>query len=161
MSTTQEDTSSWAGMYLTVRVDTFTLGIETSAIHEIVPASLVRYVSRRNRTASGIVDFRGIWFPVMDVCEGLGFADGRFGTGQVIVVVRAGEEGSEDLLGLIVDETGDVISVGSGNAALRETPEQLKGVSWIRGVVRVGSRDVGLVDPQKAAQSIKPGAKTE
>ena len=104
---------------------------------------------------AGVIDLRGTALPVLDLR--LGNRDGR---GDVLVLERAGSDGSEGLvdgstIGVAVDQVRAVVSAGE-LAPAGASPDQGVLPSYVVEVLRGPDGVVFLVDLARMVDSVRP-----
>jgi purine-binding chemotaxis protein CheW len=90
----------------------------------------------------GVINLRGSVLPIVDLDERLGFPPTDATARQVIIVVQVGSQ----IIGLLVDAVSDILTQSTEN--IQPTPEVATGdvKSFIRGVLAIDGRMIGLVE---------------
>lgn len=148
------DTVARAGKYLTFSLGSEHYGVEIARVQEIVGLLPVTRVPRLPGFIAGVVNLRGRVIPVMDLRLSFGMQASAMDERSCIVVLgirRA--DGRETVMGAIVDEVSDVVSLSSD--AIEPTPEFGTAVdtSFIRGVGRLDDGVVMLLDMDRVLTS--------
>jgi purine-binding chemotaxis protein CheW len=141
---------------------TFTLGEEVFAldirsVREIIQVGPMTTVPLMPGFVRGVINLRGAVVPVIDLHARFGRAPARLGKKSCIVIFDAqgassahGERAERVELGLLVDAVSEVIEI----AAEQIEPPPNFGTSvrrdFIRGMGKVGSRFVILLEPDRA-----------
>lgn len=127
------------------RVDHEVYGIDIAAVHEIIVWQPVTRVPRAPGFVEGIINLRGSVIPVIDLRRRFGLPPGERGRHTRIVVVEIGRV----MVGLVVDGVSEVLRIPAG--AIEPPSEVIAGVDteFIRGIARVDSRLVILLDPER------------
>lgn len=138
---------------------TFALGAEVFAmdirtVREIIQVGPMTTVPLMPEFVRGVINLRGAVVPVIDLHARFGRPPARLGKKSCIVIfdsLRQGEAGSERVeLGLLVDAVSEVIEIA---AAQIEPPPSFGSAvrrDFIRGMGKVGSRFVILLEPDRA-----------
>lgn len=139
------------GKYLTFVLADESYGIEILRVQEIVGLLPVTRVPRMPASIAGVVNLRGRVIPVVDLRLAFGMpAAPRTDVSCIIVVRVVSSTVGDRILGVIVDEVSDVVAFTTDR--IEETPEFGSEIdtSFIRGVGRIESRVVLLLDIDKA-----------
>lgn len=136
-----------AGKYLTFDLGDEHYGLEILRVQEIVGLLAVTRVPRLPAHVAGVVNLRGRVIPVIDLRVAFGLPDTAVSERTCIIVARIfREDGSEVVMGVIVDEVSDVVDLSADSVG--ETPEFGSEIdtSFIKGVGRIDERVVLLLD---------------
>jgi purine-binding chemotaxis protein CheW len=128
---------------VTTQLVVFSLGGEEYAlpiarVHEIIRFVPPRSVASTDPSVRGVISLRGRIVPVYDLAVRLGVSRGATDTDSKIVMI----ETREQLVGVIVDDVEEVITIGS--EAFDEAPGA--GGRGIEAVARIDDRLVLLLD---------------
>ena len=134
---------------------TFTLGDEVFAmdirtVREIIQHASMTVVPLMPRFVRGVINLRGAVVPVIDLQSRFGRGEAVVGKKTCIVVFDASREGEKMELGLMVDAVSEVIEIAP---EMIELPPQF-GTSiqrdFIRGLGKVNSAFIVILDPERA-----------
>ena len=134
---------------------TFTLGEEVFAmdirtVREIIQHGPMTTVPLMPGFVRGVINLRGAVVPVIDLQARFGRPAARIGKKTCIVIFDSVRDGERVELGLLVDAVSEVIDIGADQI---EPPPNF-GASvrrdFIRGMGKVASRFVIILEPDKA-----------
>jgi purine-binding chemotaxis protein CheW len=135
---------------LTEHLVTFLLGLEeygidVRAVQEIIRATEITPVPRAPEFIKGVINLRGRIIPVVDLKRKLGLGEVAPGRRIRIVVVKVRDR----LIGLLVDGASQVLKIPV--ATIDPAPEEVVEIdaNYIRGVAKLESRLVILMDLQR------------
>ncbi len=133
---------------LVCRLGQVLCAIEAHAIREVLPVLPATRVPGAPGTVLGLVNVRGSLVPVLDGRRALGFPPGE--GGSLLVLEVAGR-----IVGLVVDEVQDLISVAEGDWAERT---DLPGVDprWVQAVGRSHQTAFVLLDLSTLLEPLLP-----
>lgn len=134
---------------------TFLLGKEIFAmdirtVREIIQVGPMTTVPLMPDFVRGVINLRGAVVPVIDLHARFGRSPAQIGKKTCIVIFDAVREGERVELGLMVDAVSEVIDIA---------PEQIEPApsfgssvrrEFIRGMGKIGTRFVIILDPDKA-----------
>jgi purine-binding chemotaxis protein CheW len=138
---------------------TFSLGEEVFAmdirtVREIIQVGPMTPVPLMPAFVRGVINLRGAVVPVIDLHARFGRGAARLGKKSCIVIfdsLRAGDGAGDRIeLGLLVDAVSEVIEIAAGQI---EPPPDFGGSvrrDFIRGMGKVASRFVILLEPDRA-----------
>lgn len=134
---------------------TFTLGEEVFAmdirtVREIIQVGPMTTVPLMPTFVRGVINLRGAVVPVIDLHARFGRAAARLGKKTCIVIFDAIRNGERVELGLLVDAVSEVIDIPAD--AIEAPPNFGTAVrrDFIRGMGKVATRFVIILDPDKA-----------
>jgi purine-binding chemotaxis protein CheW len=134
---------------------TFTLGDEVFAmdirtVREIIQHGPMTTVPLMPAFVRGVINLRGAVVPVIDLQARFGRPAARVGKKTCIVIFDALRDGERVELGLMVDAVSEVIEIAA--AAIEPPPNFGAAVrrDFIRGMGKVASRFVIILDPDRA-----------
>ena len=136
----------------TFNLDREEYGVEVRLVQEIRRVSEITVVPRAPAFVRGVINLRGRILPVVDLKKKLGLGEVEIQKASRIVVVRL----KERLLGLLVDGASQVLKVPMSR--IEPPPDEIvnKGGDTIRGVAKLESRLVILLDLNRVlAQELK------
>lgn len=118
---------------VSVRIDNQLIGLPITAVRDVFSITSMTPVPRADRAVRGLVNLRGHIVTILDLGALLGLhAEGaRHGEGEPMAV---GVEWQGEVFGLMVDEIGDVLSLGSEGS---EAVPANMGAAWSRYTRRV------------------------
>jgi purine-binding chemotaxis protein CheW len=135
-----------AGQYLTFGLGTETFAIGIMAIKEIIEYSSLTEVPMMPPYVRGVINLRGAVVPVLDLPVRFGKAASAVTKRTCIVIIEVALGSDRHVLGLVVDAVNAVLDIPSGDIE----PPPAFGASirteFIRGMVKVDSKFVILVD---------------
>ena len=138
----------------TFSLDREEYGVEVRLVQEIRRVSEITVVPRAPEFVRGVINLRGRILPVIDLKKKLGLGEVEIGKASRIVVVRLRDR----LLGLLVDGASQVLKVPLSR--IEPPPDEVlnKGGDTIRGVAKLETRLVILLDlPKVLAQELREG----
>jgi purine-binding chemotaxis protein CheW len=107
------ETPGRAGLRLLVfRVADLVCALEVGSAREVLPVQSVTRVPGAAGPVAGLVNVRGILLPLVDARRALGYPPG---SGDSIILIDVGQH----IVGLLVDEVLDLVTVGEGEWAER------------------------------------------
>jgi purine-binding chemotaxis protein CheW len=142
MTQTSSTANGSASEFIAFRIGVQEFCIDIMAVREIrgwTPATALPHAPSYVR---GVINLRGSVLPIVDLSERLGFPRTETNARQVIIVVQIRAQ----INGLLVDAVSDILS--QSTEAIQPTPTVAKGEveSFIRGVMAVDGRMIGLID---------------
>lgn len=134
--------STAANEFIAFRIGEQEFCIDIMSVREIrgwTPATALPHAPPYVR---GVINLRGSVLPIVDLSQRLGFPPTETGARQVIIVVQVGAQ----IIGLLVDAVSDILSQAAD--AIQPTPEVATETakSFIRGVMAVDGRMIGLIE---------------
>jgi purine-binding chemotaxis protein CheW len=132
-----------AGKYLTFLLGHESYGIEVLRIREIIRLTDITPVPQMPAYVKGVINLRGKIIPVVDLRIKFSLAQTADTERTCIVVVQVNlPSGSKNLMGMIVDDVEEVVSITQGD--IEETPDfgmqidtdYILGMAKIKGVVK-------------------------
>lgn len=138
-----------AGKYLTFQLGKEVYGLEILRVQEIIGMMSVTHVPKTPGFVRGVINLRGKIIPVVDLRLKFGLESLADTERTCIVVVQVGWAGASVIMGLIVDEVSEVMSV-SGDR-IEAPPSFGRGVDteFLMGMGKVGQKVVMLLDVDK------------
>ena len=140
----------------TFSLDREEYGVEVRLVQEIRRVSEITVVPRAPEFVRGVINLRGRILPVVDLKKKLGLGEVAIGKASRIVVVRLRDR----LLGLLVDGASQVLKVPVSR--IEAAPDEVlnKGGDTIRGVAKLETRLVILLDlPKVLARELGEGVR--
>ena len=134
---------------------TFFLGEEMFAmdiriVREIIQHGAMTVVPLMPEFVRGVINLRGAVVPVIDLQSRFGRGAAQVGKKTCVIIFDADQEGDRMELGLMVSAVSEVIEIASSEI---EPPPQF-GTSipreFIRGLGKVGSEFIVILEPDKA-----------
>ena len=136
-----------AGKYLTFLMDGQEYGLEILKVHEIVDLGQVRPRPDSPRCLQGVLELRNRTLPIIDIRSKLRVPAAGKTDKTCIVVVQMQHERSPLMVGLVVDEVAEVLTV---NEEEIEAPPSgaggLEAADFISGMGRLEDKTVILLD---------------
>lgn len=146
-SVVQRTASAKLDPFVTFVLNDEAFGLPIMAVREIIEYAKPTAVPAAPSFVRGIHNLRGHAIPVIDLSARFGMARAGIGRRTCIVIVELPlDDGSGQLVGLIVDAVSDVVNIESSRI---EPPPTLRGFgksALVSGVARVGERFVLLLD---------------
>lgn len=145
MPTLESSTSELGGQLVV-----FSLGDEEYALPIGKVQEIIRYTDPRDvhdglGWIRGVISLRGEIIPVCDLAERLGIEHEHNGNSKIVIVDTEGGTS-----GVIVDDVNEVIAV----AADQLEPVPTNGSELIRAIVKIDSRLIVLVDPDRILAAV-------
>lgn len=138
---------SACGQYLTFALAGGSFAIPILSVREIRGWEEVAQIPRSPDYVLGVMNLRGAVVPVLDLRARLGMEPKERTATSVVIVVRVDiANGSEALIGCLVDGVSDVVSFAADSA--RQTPDACGTVDthFVAGVATVGQELVMMLD---------------
>jgi purine-binding chemotaxis protein CheW len=134
---------------------TFCLGDEVFAmdirtVREIIQHGAMTVVPLMPAFVRGIINLRGAVVPVIDLQSRFGRPVAQVGKKTCVIIFDVGPEGDKVELGLMVDAVSEVIDIPTSNI---EMPPQFGTTiqrEFIRGLGKVGSEFIVILEPERA-----------
>ncbi len=120
--------------YLAFTVAELNLAIPVDQVFEVAPVPPLTRIPRPARHIEGLTTLRGRPLPVMDLRKRLGLVNPVMSRHTRMIVAWPG--GRRQLLGLIVDSVGEILSVGEV-----EGPARIP-ASWVDEGLLIGALDI-------------------
>lgn len=148
-----DDEDQGGVQYLTFLLNKEQYGLSILQVQEIRGWEHVTRVPNSPQYIKGVVNLRGNIVPVMDLRMRFGLPSIPYTKETVVIVVRAGKDGHERSMGLVVDAVSDVLVVQDDRVS--STPDFGAGVPTenIKGLVNDGEQMVMLLDLETLAIS--------
>jgi purine-binding chemotaxis protein CheW len=150
-----------AGQYLTFGLGTETFAIGIMAIKEIIEYASLTEVPMMPAYVRGVINLRGAVVPVLDLPVRFGKAASAVSKRTCIVIIEVMLGSERHVLGLVVDAVNAVLDVSASEIE----PPPAFGASirteFIRGMVKVNSKFVILLDVDHALAADEVQALTE
>lgn len=153
-----------AGKYFTFGIQNESYGIDVLQVREIIRMTSITTVPQMPDYVLGVINLRGRIIPVMDLRLRFGFTNVTNTDHTCIVVVHVRlPDGKTSLMGLVVDNVEEVVSVASSD--IEETPDFGTGISAgciigmakIKGIVKT-LLDIDRVQAVDSRELIRIGA---
>ncbi|MFM9914580.1 MAG: chemotaxis protein CheW [Rhizobacter sp.] len=136
--------------YLTFTLDDEVFAMDIRTVREIIQYGPMTTVPLMPDFVRGVINLRGAVVPVIDLQARFNRPAARIGKKTCIVIFDSVRDGERVELGLLVDAVSEVIDIGSDQI---EPPPNF-GTSvrrdFIRGMGKVASRFVIILEPDKA-----------
>jgi purine-binding chemotaxis protein CheW len=139
--------------FCTFFVDGHYFGVPVQQVQEVLRYQEMTEVPLVSRVVRGLINLRGQIITAVDLRRQLGMSDRSEKQKPMNVIMRT----DEGAFSLLVDEIGDVIEVERDH--FEQPPESLQGIAkgMLRGVYKLPSRLLLILDTEKAAR----GSETE
>jgi purine-binding chemotaxis protein CheW len=132
-----------AGKYLTFALANEEYGVPVLRVREIIKMMDITQVPQVPAHIRGVLNLRGKVIPVADLRIKFGFATADSSPRACIIVVDVGLAGGRMMMGVIVDEVSDVLSIAAD--AIQPTPEfgdrvctdYMIGMAKVKGTVKI------------------------
>ena len=142
----QED----ALQYLTFSLGDEVFAIDIRSVREIIQHGSMTVVPLMPEFVRGIINLRGAVVPVIDLQSRFGRPKAEFGKKTCVIIFDVGPEGDKVELGLLVDAVSEVIDI----APIAIEPPPPFGTTiqreFIRGLGKVGSEFIVILEPERA-----------
>ena len=127
--------------YIVIKIDDEQYGINIKFIDNIVRMQQITRVPKVDDYLKGVINIRGEIVPVMSVRMKMGLAEDEITNKSRIIILKTD---AGDLVGIIVDQVNQVLTLDSKNVEKMRYDEKSKksNVSFVSGV---GHYDGGLV----------------
>lgn len=144
------DNGEGAAQFLTFLLGKEVFAMDIRTVREIIQVGPMTTVPLMPDFVRGVINLRGAVVPVIDLHARFGRSPAQIGKKTCIVIFDAVREGERIELGLLVDAVSEVIDIAPdqiepppsfGSSVRRE---------FIRGMGKVGTRFVIILDPDKA-----------
>jgi len=153
----QED----ALQYLTFSLGDEVFAIDIRSVREIIQHGSMTVVPLMPEFVRGIINLRGAVVPVIDLQSRFGRPKAEFGKKTCVIIFDVGPEGDKVELGLLVDAVSEVIDIAP--SAIEPPPQFGTTIQreFIRGLGKVGSEFIVILEPERALNIDEMVALTE
>ena len=135
-----EDEQSESREYLTFTLGTEQYGVDILKVQEIRGWEPLREMHDVPEYFKGVLDFRGIILPIIDLRVRFGIADYEYKTTTVIIVLST--DGDRGMMGVVVDAVSGVLTVKlSGSKHAPDMGSKIN-TDYVDGMV---TRDQGMI----------------
>lgn len=134
---------------VTFRIGGSEFGLDVFSVHEIVRHEGVAPLPQAPPFVEGVVDVRGVLFPVVDLRRRFELpASGESEDARIVLAELGGRR-----LGLVVDQVTEVMRVPE--PSISDPPDYVRGIGaeYIRGIARVDGRLIILIDMERVLSS--------
>ena len=142
-----------AGKYLTFNLGREVYGIEILKVQEIIGMMSVTRVPKMPDFVRGVVNLRGKVIPVIDLRLKFSLEKKEDTDRSCIIVVQVSQNGSQVIMGLIVDEVSEVLNVLAEQIEASPSFGAKVDTDFILGMGKVGQKVVMLLDVNKVLSS--------
>ncbi len=145
-SSVQEDVLQ----YLTFSLGDEVFAMDIRSVREIIQHGAMTVVPLMPEFVRGIINLRGSVVPVIDLQSRFGRARAQVGKKTCVIIFDVGPEGDRVELGLLVDAVSEVIDIAASQI---EPPPQFGTTiqrEFIRGLGKVGSEFIVILEPERA-----------
>ena len=139
--------SELAGKYMTFKLADEEYGLEILKVRELIGMMDITRVPRTKSYIRGVINLRGKVHPVVDLRLKLGMPKTETTDQTVIIVVQYATGDHEHVMGIIVDEVLEVLSIGAEQ--IEPPPDFGAGAvdaDFILGVGKADDRVIFLLD---------------
>ena len=135
-----------AGKYMTFMLANEVYGLEILKVRELIGMQDITRVPRTEEFIRGVINLRGKVHPVLDLRLKLGMERAETTDQTVIIVVQYEHAGETLLMGVLVDEVLEVLSIGA--AQIEPPPNFVSGTDteFILGIGKDNNRVIFLLD---------------
>ena len=129
------------GKYLTFELARELYGLEILKVREIIGMMDITAVPQTPAFVKGLINLRGKVIPVADLRIKFGMAEMEYTERTAIIVVEISAEGSSVMMGIVVDNVSEVISIAgqdienAPNFGTRLKTEYILGMAKLKGRV--------------------------
>jgi purine-binding chemotaxis protein CheW len=136
--------------YLTFWLGSEVFGMDIRTVREIIQCGAMTSVPLMPAFVRGVINLRGSVVPVVDLNARFGRPPATLCKKSCIVIFDALRGGERVELGLLVDSVSEVIKIAAGD--IEAPPDFGSAVrrDFIRGIGKVGTRFVLLLEPDRA-----------
>jgi purine-binding chemotaxis protein CheW len=132
-----------AGKYLTFALDKEEYGLPVLKVREIIKIMDITAVPQVPACVKGVINLRGKVIPVVDLRVRFGLAAQAYTDRTSIIVVEVALTSSRVMMGIIVDEVSEVLSISAEE--IEDTPQfgeqvntdYMRGVAKVKGTVKI------------------------
>ena len=143
------DASEPPSQYLTFMLGKEEFGLGILGIKEIIEFGNVTAVPMMPAWIRGVINLRGAVVPVMDLALRFGRAACEVTRRTCIIIVEIANRDGSQVVGVMVDAVNAVLDIPSSEIEPPPTFGTRIRVDFIRGMAKVGSRFVILLDPDR------------
>lgn len=136
--------------YLTFSLEEEVFAMDIRTVREIIQYGAMTTVPLMPKFVRGVINLRGAVVPVIDLQARFGRPAAQISKKTCIVIFDAQREGERVELGLMVDAVSEVVEIAQDQI---EPPPSFGGAvkrDFIRGMGKMGSRFVIVLEPDKA-----------
>jgi purine-binding chemotaxis protein CheW len=142
------DRRARGGKYLTFRLDEGDYGVGILKVQEIIAIQSITRVPQAPHSVRGVINLRGRVIPVLDLRRHFSLPDlpEDAGLRKCIVIVRVAREGTEAVIGVLVDSVSEVLDIPDAQIELPADFRDRAQTSFLLGMGKVDERVVLLLD---------------
>lgn len=122
-------------------------GIDIMAIREVIKPRRVTEIPWTPAHVLGVISLRGSMVPVVGMAQRLGMEPSHGAGSERVVVVRC----SRGLVGLQVEQVGQVVRVARRNIQPPCFPPGKRGPEFVSGIAHLDGLAIGLLDVERVA----------
>lgn len=139
-------TAQREGKYLIFRLGGEEFGIRVLKVREIMGCQDITPIPQTSAAVKGVINLRGKVVPVVELRVKFGMPEIAYTARTCIIVVEAPERSGSQLIGAIVDDVVEVLTVAAGD--VEDTPDFGDGVSrpYLVGMAKVKGKVKILLD---------------
>jgi purine-binding chemotaxis protein CheW len=146
----QRSSQENALQYLTFSLGDEVFAMDIRTVREIIQHGAMTVVPLMPEFVRGIINLRGAVVPVIDLQSRFGRPKAEFGKKTCVIIFDVGQDGDKVELGLLVDAVSEVIDIAPSAI---ELPPQFGTTiqrEFIRGLGKVGSGFIVILEPERA-----------
>ena len=146
VESSQDRSITIEGKYLTFMLQKEIYGVKILKVKEIIGLLPITFLPQMPKYVRGVINLRGKVIPVMDLRSRFGMPEKDYSERTCIIVVEVSHDDSPVLMGIVVDEVSEVLSITGPDIA--ETPSfgvQLD-TEFILGMAKMDSAVKILLD---------------
>ncbi|MDQ7017411.1 MAG: chemotaxis protein CheW [Gammaproteobacteria bacterium] len=135
--------------YLSFRLGDEGYGVDILRVQEIRGWEESTRIPNAPEYVKGVLNLRGSIVPILDLRHRLGMGLNEYSKESVVIVLRSVGSGSDQIMGVIVDEVSDVITVK--REQFQGVPKFGNGIStdFISGLIESDNRMTMILDVDK------------
>lgn len=134
------------GKHLTFLLDDEVYGLEILKVQEIIGLMPVTRVPNTPRFVRGIINLRGKVIPVVDLRISFGMEGEEDTDRTCIIVVQVEQEGSQIVMGVLVDEVSEVLDITADQIEPPPSFGASIDTSFLLGTGKVGDKVILLLE---------------
>lgn len=137
--------------YIVVKIGSEQYGLDISYVDNIVRMQKITRVPKSLPHYKGVINLRGEVVPVMSIRNKMGLEDDVFTNASRIIILKLEVQG---LLGIIVDEVKEVVSLGETDIDQNAQAKKENG-NFITGIGKNGDELISIFDINAVADEVE------
>ena len=137
--------------YIVVKIGSEQYGLDISYVDNIVRMQKITRVPKSLPHYKGVINIRGEVVPVMSIRKKMGLEDDVFTNASRIIILKLEVQG---LLGIIVDEVKEVVSLGETDIDQNAQAKKING-NFITGIGKNGDELISIFDINAVADEVE------